>query len=98
MERSAAGNSLLNLQNTQPLLSDYDKQTIEELGAEFDIDFINLAYTRTRCVPGTAQLPEFFCSILAVEELFRYFIDAGLDQQQKHTLAQAKCITCTGLA
>lgn len=45
MERSA--DSLLNLQNTQPLLSDYDKQAMEALGAEFDIDFVSLAYTRT---------------------------------------------------
>lgn len=46
MERSA--DSLLNLQNTLPLLSDYDKATLQALGSEFDIDFVSLAYTRTR--------------------------------------------------
>lgn len=35
------------LQNDLPLLSDYDKRCIAELGAEFDIDFISLSYTRT---------------------------------------------------
>jgi hypothetical protein len=46
MERSA--DSLLNLQNDLPLFSKYDKQAIAALGAEFEIDYINLAYTRTR--------------------------------------------------
>ena len=47
MERSS--DSLLNLQNNLPLFSDYDRHAIATLGAEFEIDFINLAYTRTRC-------------------------------------------------
>ncbi|KAF6256496.1 pyruvate kinase [Scenedesmus sp. NREL 46B-D3] len=46
MERSA--DSLLNLQNNLPLFSEYDRQAIAALGAEFEIDYINLAYTRTR--------------------------------------------------
>jgi hypothetical protein len=28
--------------------SDYDKEALAVLGAEFEIDFISLAYTRTR--------------------------------------------------
>eukprot|EP00879_Flechtneria_rotunda_P010736 GHRR01011218.1.p1 GENE.GHRR01011218.1~~GHRR01011218.1.p1 ORF type:complete len:534 (+),score=126.26 GHRR01011218.1:418-2019(+) len=46
MERS--NDSLLNLQNNLPLLSDYDQEAIKALGAEFEIDFVNLAFTRTR--------------------------------------------------
>jgi pyruvate kinase len=46
MERSA--NSLLNLQNNLPLFSEYDRQAIAALGREFEVDYVNLAYTRTR--------------------------------------------------
>lgn len=46
MERS--NDSLLNLQNNLPLLTDYDKQAVQALGAEYEIDFLSLAYTRTR--------------------------------------------------
>eukprot|EP00775_Hariotina_reticulata_P009310 gene9310-9475_t len=46
MERS--DDSLLNLQNNLPLLSEYDKEAIQALGTEFEVDFISLAYTRTR--------------------------------------------------
>jgi pyruvate kinase len=46
MERSA--DSLLNLQNNLPLFSEYDKQAIAALGSEFEVDYVNLAYTRTR--------------------------------------------------
>ncbi|KAF6256488.1 Pyruvate/Phosphoenolpyruvate kinase-like domain-containing protein [Scenedesmus sp. NREL 46B-D3] len=46
MERSA--DSLLNLQNNLPLFSEYDRQAIAALGREFEVDYINLAYTRTR--------------------------------------------------
>eukprot|EP00878_Enallax_costatus_P008141 GHUV01008513.1.p1 GENE.GHUV01008513.1~~GHUV01008513.1.p1 ORF type:complete len:786 (+),score=206.32 GHUV01008513.1:278-2635(+) len=46
MERSA--DSLSNLQNNLPLLSDYDKQTIALISSQFEVDFINVAYTRTR--------------------------------------------------
>lgn len=53
MERSA--DSLSNLQNNLPLLSEYDKQTIAMIGAQFEVDFVNLAYTRTRWVAGAAQ-------------------------------------------
>ncbi len=35
------------LQNELPLLSDWDKQCIIELGKEFEIDFINCSYVRT---------------------------------------------------
>jgi hypothetical protein len=35
------------LQNELPLLTEYDCKTIAALGAEFDIDFIILSYTRT---------------------------------------------------
>lgn len=46
MERSIEG--LLNLQNNLPLLSDYDREAIAALGTEFEIDFVQLAFTRTR--------------------------------------------------
>jgi pyruvate kinase len=46
MERSA--DSLLNLQNNLPLFSEYDRQAIAALGREFEVDYVNLAYTRTR--------------------------------------------------
>ena len=45
-ERSHGG-ELHNVQNELPLLSDWDKHCIEQLGQEFEIDFINLSYTRT---------------------------------------------------
>lgn len=45
-ERSHGGD-LLNVQNELPLLSDWDKHCIQQLGQEFEIDFINLSYTRT---------------------------------------------------
>jgi pyruvate kinase len=48
MERSA--DTLLNLQNTLPLLSDYDKLALEQLGQQFEVDFLCLSYTRTRWV------------------------------------------------
>ena len=35
------------LQNDLPHLCDWDKECIRTLGAEFEIDFINLSYTRT---------------------------------------------------
>uniref|UniRef100_A0A7S0RHC8 Pyruvate kinase n=1 Tax=Chlamydomonas leiostraca TaxID=1034604 RepID=A0A7S0RHC8_9CHLO len=44
-ERSQ-GNGLSNTQNELPLLSDWDKQCIAALGSEFEIDFLNLSYTR----------------------------------------------------
>eukprot|EP00882_Tetradesmus_deserticola_P000941 GHRQ01001021.1.p1 GENE.GHRQ01001021.1~~GHRQ01001021.1.p1 ORF type:complete len:630 (+),score=269.85 GHRQ01001021.1:216-2105(+) len=46
MERST--DSLHNLQNNLPLFSEYDMQAIAALGREFEVDCINLAYTRTR--------------------------------------------------
>jgi hypothetical protein len=33
--------------------SDYDKEALAVLGSEFEIDFVSLAYTRTRC--GTSS-------------------------------------------
>lgn len=45
-ERST-GNGLSNTQNELPLLSEWDRQCIAALGAEFEIDFLNLSYTRT---------------------------------------------------
>jgi hypothetical protein len=46
MERS--DDSLLNLQNNLPLFSEYDQEAIQALGAEFEVDFISLGYTRNR--------------------------------------------------
>ena len=34
-------------QNELPLLCEWDKHCIQQLGAEFEIDFINLSYTRS---------------------------------------------------
>lgn len=45
MERSS--DALVNLQNNLPLFSDYDRQAIEVLGREFEIDFLLVTYTRT---------------------------------------------------
>lgn len=36
------------LTNAVPPCSDYDKEALAALGAEFEIDFVSLAYTRTR--------------------------------------------------
>lgn len=33
-----------------PVCSEYDKEALAALGSEFEIDFISLAYTRTRWV------------------------------------------------
>lgn len=46
VERSTRGD-VCNVQNELPLLSDWDKQCIIELGKEFEIDFINCSYVRT---------------------------------------------------
>ena len=35
------------LQNELPLLCDWDRECIKALGQEFEIDFINISYTRT---------------------------------------------------
>eukprot|EP00879_Flechtneria_rotunda_P021199 GHRR01022332.1.p1 GENE.GHRR01022332.1~~GHRR01022332.1.p1 ORF type:complete len:557 (+),score=186.89 GHRR01022332.1:438-2108(+) len=45
VERSS--DELLNLQNDLPLLSDYDKECIISLAADYEIDFISLSYTRS---------------------------------------------------
>ncbi|KAF5827684.1 cytosolic pyruvate kinase [Dunaliella salina] len=45
-ERSATANLVSNIQNELPLLSDWDKECIQTLGSEYEIDFINLSYTR----------------------------------------------------
>lgn len=34
-------------QNELPLLCEWDKHCIQQLGSEFEIDFINLSYTRS---------------------------------------------------
>jgi len=45
-ERSSTANLVSNIQNELPLLSDWDKECIQTLGSEYEIDFINLSYTR----------------------------------------------------
>lgn len=46
IERS--NDTLLNVQNENPLLSPYDEECLIALGKEFEIDFVSLSYTRTR--------------------------------------------------
>lgn len=46
VERST--DTLSNVQNELPLLSDYDKECLAAMGAEYEIDFVSLSYTRTR--------------------------------------------------
>ncbi|KAG2492389.1 hypothetical protein HYH03_009335 [Edaphochlamys debaryana] len=43
-ERSTEG--LANVQNDLPLLSEYDKECLQILAQEFEIDFLSLSYTR----------------------------------------------------
>ncbi|GBF87464.1 pyruvate kinase [Raphidocelis subcapitata] len=45
VERSS--DSLENMQNDQPLLSDYDKECLASLGQTYEIDFVSLSYTRS---------------------------------------------------
>lgn len=45
VERSS--DTLSNKQNDLPLLSHYDRTCLQQLAAEFEIDFISLSYTRT---------------------------------------------------
>eukprot|EP00798_Chlamydomonas_sp_ICE-L_P008473 gene8473-4834_t len=44
-ERSGGG-GVANIQNELPLLCDWDKECLTKLGAEFEIDFVNLSYCR----------------------------------------------------
>lgn len=46
VERSI--DTLANVQNELPLLSEYDKECLAALGQEFEIDFISLSYARSR--------------------------------------------------
>lgn len=46
-ERSSDASVMLNKQNDQPLLSSYDKDCIQLLAKEFEIDYISLSYTRS---------------------------------------------------
>lgn len=46
VERSTTGQDVANLQNDLPLLTDFDKSSIEALGKEFEIDFISLNMAR----------------------------------------------------
>ncbi|GAB4816028.1 hypothetical protein N2152v2_003074 [Parachlorella kessleri] len=45
-ERSTEG--LSNLQNTMPVLDEWDKHAITTLAREFEVDFVTLAYCRSR--------------------------------------------------
>jgi len=60
VERSTSG-TVANVQNDLPLLADWDKHCITELGKEFEIDFINLSYTRTAA--DVREAHEFLRSI-----------------------------------
>jgi len=53
LERSRG--EVANTQNDQPLLAEYDRTAIKALGAEFDIDFLSLSYTR--CAPAAPAAP-----------------------------------------
>ena len=46
LERSVGVGQVHNRQNDQPLLAEHDVTMIQALGAEFDIDFLSLSYTR----------------------------------------------------
>lgn len=39
--------TLNNVQNDLPIMTDQDKQGIKDLGHEFEIDFISLSFTRS---------------------------------------------------
>lgn len=58
-ERSAQG--LSNLQNDLPCLTDFDRQAIQVLASEFEIDFVSLSYCRS--VEDISEAREFLTSI-----------------------------------
>ncbi|KAG1681021.1 hypothetical protein FOA52_009981 [Chlamydomonas sp. UWO 241] len=60
VERSAGG-AVQNAQNELPLLADWDKHCIEQLGKEFEVDFINLSYCRSAA--DVREAHEFLRSI-----------------------------------
>ena len=59
LERSAEG--LSNLQNDLPALTDFDREAIQVLGSEFEVDFISLSYCRS--VEDITEAREFLASI-----------------------------------
>jgi pyruvate kinase len=85
---STNSDALLNVQNDQPLLSDYDKECIAALGAAYEVDFISLSYTRS--VEDVYEARDFLDSIgLSSTKIF-----AKLESRQsllnyKGTLAAA---------
>lgn len=58
-ERSMEG--LSNLQNDLPVLTDFDKQAIQILSSEFEVDFLSLSYCRS--VEDVLDAREFLRSI-----------------------------------
>lgn len=58
-ERSS--DSLSNLQNDLPCLTDFDRQAIQVLASEFDVDFVSLSYCRS--VEDVTEAREFLDSI-----------------------------------
>lgn len=58
-ERSAEG--LSNLQNDLPCLTDFDRQAIQVLASEFEVDFVSLSYCRS--VEDVTEAREFLQSI-----------------------------------
>ena len=59
VERSS--DELLNAQNDLPLLSEYDKECLAALSAEYEIDFVSLSYTRN--VNDVMEARDFLDSI-----------------------------------
>jgi pyruvate kinase len=58
-ERSAT--ALSNLQNDLPALTDFDRQAVQVLAAEFEVDFLSLSYCRS--VEDVDEAREFLDSI-----------------------------------
>ena len=59
LERSSEG--LSNLQNDLPALTDFDREAIEALSKEFEIDFVSLSFCRS--VEDITEAREFLSSI-----------------------------------
>ena len=53
--------TLNNIQNDLPIMTDDDKSNIKELAAEFEVDFISLSFTR--CAEDIQDAREFLDSI-----------------------------------
>jgi pyruvate kinase len=58
-ERSA--DALSNLQNDLPCLTDFDRQAIQTLASEFEVDFVSLSYCRS--IEDLDEAREFLASI-----------------------------------